>query len=332
MVGNGAPDSPREPLTPVLQSLGILAQVESEAERHAASSRTGREVERDIQTLEAYAESVIGQLPCTPFDPQGSAADAVRQHEYERDLDQRDIEQAAVDEADLHVRTRKLEAAQRNRGLKAPAVPLKDYLLFTCALAVSFGPTLKDELFVGIQDQVLGWVLALAAGGLVAATIVWPILTPQSNSRGGMRWLGLMAAIGFGVANLILRESAATTQQDHLLAFGLTAWEVAAVVFLEWVAAPYREKYEAWIAQEEALAMMAALRRAADDQLEGSQTRLSSRQRRIAAFLEYLDARAVLHERRADVVAAAKLAARQAYRARVNVNFGKLIGSEWREA
>jgi hypothetical protein len=316
-------------LAPVLESLGVLEPLERQAEAHAASSRTTKETTADIEVLDALAEARVNQIPSTPFDPATNIADRIRQHEYDRAVEERAADEAAVVVADAHVRERRREQSLADRGLAQPSVPLGELALFVLALAISFAPTLRDELFIDVPDAALGWFFAILGAAVPASMIVWPTLTPHASpSRGKLNWLGTTAAIGFGLANLIIRES--NPAPNHMLAIGLTAWEIMVVLFLEWYAQQVRAQYAAWTEQETAKLTALNRYRDAEQQLQHARSQLADRERRLASFVEYVEARTVLHARHADVVAAAKATARHVHRRKVNENFGVRIGAEWR--
>jgi hypothetical protein len=315
-------------LSPVLEALGLLQPLEEQAAAQASASRTAKELPSDVSVLESLAEGIVNQIPSSPFGPQGNEGDGIRKREHEKDIEERVKEEAAVVEGEAHVRLCEREQAAAGRGLVEPVILFVWKLLFAYALALSFAPTIRDNLFLDIVDRPLGWFLAIACGLIPAAVIVWPTLSTHA-ALGRTNWFGMGAAIGFGIANLIVRESG--PNPNHWLAVGLTAWEIALVVFLEWFAQRYRLQYAEWMDQEKSKASTDARRKAADSQLDNARRKLLTREAKISAHIAYVDARTVLHERPTEIVNAAKAAVRHVYRKKVNENLGLEIGADWRD-
>jgi hypothetical protein len=313
-----------------------LATLETEVAKHAELSGATKLREDDLKAVDGLAESLIDQIPNTPYDPEHNRGDAERERRHKSALEEADIDAQAIVEADAHLRARQREQADADTGRVKPLVSAAIFMLFVFGLAMSFAPTVKDVkdvAFVTIWDQVSGWLLAILAGWLLGAMIVAPTLaTHEGSERGPLNWMGLAAAIGFGVANLILRESQAVTVRDHLIAIGLTAWEAMIVVFLEHYAQKFRGDHTAWMQQERGKATAAARRGAAEAQRAAAIDRHALREAELAAFVAYVDARSVLHERRAEITEAAKATARHIYQLHVNRNFGTRIGRDWRAA
>src|SRR5690349_4148535 len=93
-------------LDPLLDALGISGQLEREAQKHAAANRATKTLATDSAVLDAYAEAVVNTIASAPFDPATSAGDAIRQREHQKNLEDRDTDEARVVEAEAHVRER----------------------------------------------------------------------------------------------------------------------------------------------------------------------------------------------------------------------------------
>ena len=320
-------------LDPVLGALGVIATLETEVAKHADLSGVTRVRQEDVDTVDNLAESLINQIPNTKYDPENNRGDAERERRHKHAIEEAEVEAQAIVEAQAYVRARQREEADADGGRIKPVVSAAIFMLFVFGLAISFGPTLKDLVFATVWDQVSGWLLAILAGSLLGAMIVAPTLAAQERTvRSPLNWMGLGAAIGFGLANFILRESEAVTVRDHLVTVGLTVWEAMIVIFLEHYAQKYRTDLTAWAQQERAKATAASRRRVAEAQHAAAATRQARWEDELAAFVAYVDARSVLNERRDEITEAAKATARHIYQLQVNKNLGTRIGRDWRAA
>ena len=72
----------------------------------------------------------------------------------------------------------------------------------------------------------------------MAALLTLAMITGR---RSIVRWVGVAAGIGVGIALAVIRLSTAENAGECMFAVGLTIFEIAAVLLLEWVASGLRD-------------------------------------------------------------------------------------------
>jgi hypothetical protein len=272
--------------------------------------KAGRQM-GDLPSVESYARSIARAIRTDPYDPARNLDDQLSEEAYQKDL--KDLQEA--DRAAAHstagVKDAEHARAGFQRGLSEPKLPTKVTVGGISALAISIGPTLHDQLFIGIEDGVVAWVLAMAGGALIGAFIVWAVAGnfEQTGKRSAVNVAGLVGGFGIGLFTFLLRLVAG----DILTAFALTILEIATVIILEAYSSGLRENYRIFALAREADNQAAALLNARRSENNRRDEQLRDLRDRIEAHKHNLAVRTFCSQKFAEVEEAALNIARGAF-------------------
>jgi hypothetical protein len=106
------------------------------------------------------------------WDPKSKPSDALLALEHEENLRRRAAADAQILQRSAEFRETVDALASVPAAGKKPASPGLFRTAVTLVIAISVSPTLREELFASIDDQLLGWGAAVGVGVCLALTIV----------------------------------------------------------------------------------------------------------------------------------------------------------------
>jgi hypothetical protein len=129
------------------------------------------------QMLTGLAQSMSAEDWEDRWDPKGKPSDALLAEEHDRNIKERG-------EIEKQIRQRQAEHREAGDGLAAvaaagdkPTISWSFKAVITLIMALSMSPTLRDELFASVEDNILGWMAAIGVGccfgiAVVSATLL----------------------------------------------------------------------------------------------------------------------------------------------------------------
>ena len=293
----------------------------------AVNSRSLRTDQLLLETLEEDARARIRSHNIEPYDPQKNPDDRARDDNFDKLKLDADQQEQAVQHAQVKVREyRSLLAAL----LPGPEPTLSFALgLFVVtaavALAATLIPTVVDTLafttiFSGTTVGIVAISFGMVFGLFVVASVVLSYRLGRHNTTIGTTGLagGLVMVVGF----LVFRCHMALDRQDYLIAAGLAAIEIGAIVALEGVGRHLRRVYGEWLARKGEYDKGAAELTAAERELEIRKNTLEGTVRQIRAHITYLEERLIRRLRAPELEDAAVRASRDGYLAGIKSNVG----------
>ena len=282
--------------------------------------------------LTQFAGESAQRLAAAPFRPDQNISDAQGQQEYERILEETD----KVKDQEANARA---EVCERENALAAvepeptpPASPVFVGLLGVLGISATLTFSLRDIFFARLfPDAAQGLFVAWLFGALVAGLVTWTMLSGAEQEGSGKRhWVGLIIAIGFGLAVLLLRLASVRGQGENLMAWGLALLEIVAVVAIDSYAAGLRRQWASYRSRQPAYC--SAVRSLADARarLDGRLQALAGLEARARQFRNEVRIRESLVSSTKAVRAAAERAIVAGYRLAVEHNRGRLRGAAQR--
>ncbi len=163
----------------------------------------------------------------------------------------------------------------------------------------------------------------LQPAGFVAALLTLAIL---AGRHGLMRRVGLFAGIGIGIALAAIRLSTAENLSEALFAAGLTVFEIAAVLLLEWVARSLSETENKWDETKKIEDQAVQLHEAARADLGRWTSRLEEINKAVRDHLAYVEDRSTRNLQVSELESVAVKAALDGYNAGIAENVGRILG------
>jgi len=280
----------------------------------------------DQKALEEHARAMARETYREKFDPAENPHDKVRHEEYQDQLAQRSQAQQGSSHAMAHVRDADISLAKTAKAGEKPAPNPWLLAASIVAITLSVAPTLHDRFFFTLGDDLLAWLVSLIGGGFVAALLTLAILTGR---RSIARRVGLAAGIGVGIALGVIRLSTAENGGEWMFAVGLTIFEIAAVLLLEWVASGFRETEDKWMQTKNVEEEASRLREAAQTDLARWTSRLEDINRAVRDHIAYVEDRATRNLQVSELESVAVKAALDGYNAGTTENLGRILGV-WR--
>jgi len=289
----------------------------------ALMSGTTTPLDSDVNSLEEHARSMARRTFREGFDPAQYPHDKIRDEEYQDTLQQR----AEIQQGERHARANLREANENlARTLKAGEKPIPNPWVVAAAIvaiAISVAPTFHDLFFHTLPDDVLAWLLSLIAAGFIGLLLALAIL---SGRRTVLHWVGVASGIGIGIALGAIRLSAAERGGECVFAIGLTLFESAAVLLLEWFASGVRDSEDKWMQAKKPEDEAMRLRDAAQAELARWLSRLEDINKAIRNHIAYVEDRANRNLQLPELETVAVKAALDGYNAGVTENVGRILG------
>jgi hypothetical protein len=188
---------------------------------------------------------------------------------------------------------------------------------------ISIAPTLHDRFFYTLGDDLLAWLASLVGAGFVAALLTLAIITGR---RTIVHWIGLAAGVGVGIALAVIRLSTAENTGECMFALGLTIFEVAAVLLLEFAASGLRDAEDKWTPARKSEDEAIKLRDAAQGDLNRWTSRLEEINKAVRDHICYVEDRATRNLQVSELESVAMKAVLDGYNAGITENLGRILG------
>lgn len=243
-------DIPPNPLNEVVSNIhgGSILEMQTGlfnlGRNRAIQSGTAEPRPEDIRALTDHARAMAKQTHRDKYDPSQNAHDAMHDTEYRRDLAQRDEAEIAEQHAAANLRDAERALARTPKAGTEPRAHAYQIAAFVVAIGVTVAPTLHDSLFATLSDDLLNWFLSGLCSAFIGVMLTVAIL---GGRRSKWTWIGVAAGATLGLGLGAIRLAAANETGEVLIAVGLTVFEIAAVLLLEWLASALRIKEEAWL-------------------------------------------------------------------------------------
>jgi len=228
--------------------LAILTGMFELGRNRALQSGTVESRADDLRTLEDHARAMARDTYRDRFDPSLNPHDKMRQTEYQRTLKQREEAEIASRHAVANLRDAQVQLAKTRKAGERPRANGWLVAAFIVAIMISLSPTLHDFVFHTFSDDLLAWFGALVTSAFVACMLTLAILTGRRTT---WEWIGVGAGIVLGLGLGILRLSSAEGGDEVMFSVGLTIFEIAVVLLLEWLASGLRHDDEIWAARRD---------------------------------------------------------------------------------
>lgn len=325
--GNGASPHPLDSVVAAPSTSGAILQMQTGlfelGRNRARSSGATKPVGEDKKAVEEHARAMARETYRDSFDPSKHPHDKARQDEYENQLAQRGEAQQAAAHARANLRDADEKIAKTPKAGEKPAPSPWLVAASIIAINISVAPTLHDRFFYTLSDDMLAWLVSLVGAGFVAAMLTLAII---SGRRTIVRRLGAAAGIGIGIALAVIRLSVAENAGECTFAIGLTIFEIAAVLLLEWVASGLRDAEDTWMQAKKVEDEATQLRNAAQGELARWLGRLEEINKAIRDHIAYVEDRAMRNRQVSELEAVAVQAALDGYNAGVTENLGRILG------
>ena len=141
-----------------------------------------------------------------------------------------------------------------------------------------------------------------------------------------MRRVGLFAGIGVGIALGAIRLSTAENISECTFAAGLTVFEIAAVLLLEWVARSLSEAENTWGETKKVEDEAVQLHEVARADLGRWTSRLEEINQAVRNHLAYVEERSTRNLQVSELESVAVKAALDGYNAGIGENVGRILG------
>lgn len=277
----------------------------------------------DIDALTEHARAMARQTYRDRYDPSNNVADAMHETEYKRLLAQRTDAEQAEPHAVANLRDAEIKLAGTPKAGPAPRPHPLLVTAFIVAITLTVAPTLHDNIFLTISDDLLAWFAAALSSAFVGAMLTLAIL---NGRRTAWTWVGVAAGVILGLGLGAVRLSAANGAAEGMLAGGLTIVEIAAVLLLEWLASGLRAKEADWLVRHDAEGVALAERDAAQTDLSRWQDRVKRLTESIATKIAFVEGRHNSNIQLPELEAVAIKAVRDGYNAGITENIGRVRG------
>lgn len=292
---------------------------------HTRAQKSGTTEPRpeDIRALEDHARAMARETYRDRYDPAKHAHDAMHHAEYKRTVVKRDEGEIAEQHAAANLRDAERDLAKAPKVGPRPAPKPGLVAAFIVALALSIAPTLHDSVFHTIPDDLLAWFASLVSAAFVGGMLTLAIL---GGRRTKMTWIGVVAGVVLGLGLGAVRLSMAQGAGEVLFAVGLTIFEIAVVLLLEWMASGLRTAEAEWLPRHRAEAEAQAARDAAQADLGRRQAHLKELNDVIAGKIAFVEDRHNRNIHIGELEAVAIKAVLDGYNAAVTENIGRVRG------
>ncbi len=278
------------------------------------------------QALEEHARATARETHRDKFDPDQHPHDKVRHEEYQHRLAQRSEAQQGLSHAMARLRDADMDLAKTPKAGDEPTANPWVLAASIIAITLSVAPTLHDRFFFTLGDDLLAWLVSLVGAGFVSALLALAIIAAR---RSVARWGGLAAGVGVGIALGVIRLSTAENGGEWMFAVGLTIFEIAAVLLLEWVASGFRETEDKWMQAKRVEDEAVQLRDAARTNAARWTSQLEDIHKAVRDHIAYVEDRSSRNLQVSELEAVAVKAVLDGYNAGISENLGRILGV-WR--
>lgn len=289
----------------------------------ALQSGTTVSKEEDLQPLENHARATARDTYREQFDPTKNRHDAMHQAEYERALKQRGDAERCVLQGSANLRESERALADAPKTGPKPIYPLWLPLCFVVVISLTVAPTLHDQVFHSVEDEVLRWTFSVLLGGFFGGMLTWAILSGRSWN---WSWLGCIGGVVLGVGLLGLRLSSMESHDEITFGVGLTIIEIGAVVLLEFLARSLRASEIEWEARKIVEEKLTAKRDADQLDLHRWKAVVSEKHNEVLEKIAMVEDRHNRHIGIAELEELAVRAVRDGYAHGAAENLGRLSG------
>ena len=277
----------------------------------------------DVRALEDHARAMARDTYRDRYDPAKHAHDAMHHAEYKRTVAKRDEAEIGEQYAIANLRDAERDLAKTPKAGPKPAPKPSLAAAFIVAFALSIAPTLHDSVFHTIPDDLLAWFASLVSAAFVGGMLTLAML---GGRRTKMTWIGVAAGVVLGLGLGAIRLSMAQGAGEVLFAVGLTIFEIAVVLLLEWMANGLRTAEAEWLPRHRAEAEALAARDAAQTDLERRQAHLKELNDVIAGKIAFVEDRHNRNIHIGELEAVAIKAVLDGYNAAITENLGRIRG------
>lgn len=289
----------------------------------AHESGTTEPRNEDIRALEDHARAMAKETYRDRYDPAKHAHDAMHHAEYKRTMAKRDEVEIIEQHAAANLRDAECDLAKVPKAGPKPAADQRLVAAFIVAFTLSIAPTLHDSVFHTIPDDLLTWFASLVSAAFVGGMLTLAIL---GGRRTTTTWIGVASGVILGLGLGAIRLSMAQGAGEVLFAIGLTIFEIAVVLLLEWMASGLRTSEAEWLPRHKAEAEALAGRDAAQVDLERRQADLKELNDAIAGKIAHVEDRHNRHIHIGELEAVAIKAVLDGYNAAITENIGRIRG------
>jgi len=295
----------------------------SHGRKRALHSGTVEPRPEDVAALTEHARAMARQTYRDKFDPSQNVHDAMYEAEYKRDVAHRAEAEQAEGCAAANLRDAEIKLAETPKAGPKPHIHPLLTVAFIVAITLTVAPTLHDNIFITIGDDLLSWFAAALSSAFVGAMVTLAILKGQ---RTKLAWIGVAAGVILGIGLGAVRLSAANGASDGLIAVGLTIVEIAAVLLLEWLGNGLQAREGEWLDKNSVETVAIAARDAAQADLMRWQVRVKGLNESIAAKIALVEDRHNRNIQLPELEAVAIKAVMDGYNAGITENIGRIRG------
>jgi len=289
----------------------------------ARESGTTEPRDEDIAALTDHSRAMARQTYRDKYDPTQNAHDAMHEAEYRRLVRDRSEAEQAERHAAANLRDAELAFARAPKAGPKPGAHLALVVAFIVAITISVAPTTHDSIFVTFEDDLLAWFFSILTAAFIGAMLTLTILHARRTT---WTWLGVGAGIVLGLGLFAVRLSGAKGAGEILLATGLTIFEIAAVLLLEWLAHGLRISEAEWLPLHMKESEAAHACEAAKTHLTRSQDRVWELDQSVARKIAEVENRHNRNIHLPELEAVAIKAVLDGYNAGITENIGRLHG------
>jgi low affinity Fe/Cu permease len=268
--------------------LGMQTGLFHLGQNRALQSGTTEPLQEDIRSLKDHARAMARETYRDRYDPSANVHDAMHQREYERALAERGEAEKGEKHAAANLRDADTNLAGTPKAGNRPAASPILVAAFIVAITLTVAPTLHDDLFITIGDDLLAWFFSSLCAAFVGTMLTLAILTGR---RTVWTWVGVGAGVILGIGLGAVRLAGAEGAGQVIIGLGLTVVEIAAVLLLEWVASGLRANEETWLVRHAAESQAIANRDAAQVDLTRWQARIKEFGDEIANKIAFVEDR-----------------------------------------
>jgi len=280
-----------------------------------------------LKSLEDHGEAMAREEGAKLFDPATSRHDQVK--EEQRNDAKQEVPDLKTKEslAQEDVRKRRDGLAQCGEITPMPNVPWFYFFLGAFLIGITIAPTINDYFFFDLEDQRQAQYFSVIAGLTAGSVISFGMIGTFKTGR-VYHLFGLIAGLLFGVALLLIRLTGADTGSSLQMAVGLSVFELAIVVILDWIGRGLRHQYAKHAEERKEYSILEAYLKAAETELAHWQSEIAARQKIIKDFEAHLFEREHRHAMVENLVRGAKQAVRDGYYQGIAENEGRVRGGK----
>lgn len=291
--------------------------------KRARNSGTVESRPEDVTALTDHARAMAKQTWRDKWNPSENAHDAMHAEEYQRFKKHRDEAEQAEAQTAANLRDADMKLASTPKAGPAPRAHPLLTAAFIVAITLTVAPTLHDNIFLTMSDDLLAWFAASVSSAFVGGMLTLAIL---NGRRTAWTWVGVAAGVIVGLGLGAVRLSAANGAAEGMLAGGLTIVEIAAVLLLEWLASGLRTREADWLVRHDAEGVALAERDAAQTDLSRWQDRVKNLNEAINAKIAFVEDRHNRNVQLPELEAVAIKAVMDGYNAGIAENVGRVRG------